>query len=88
MAGGNAAKAEDSDWAPGQWVCVFKVDDVTYRYEHPFITGAETWTASILRDQGLVLIHEDGSQETRPKTASPRARPRLPQGPTFQVRLR
>jgi len=49
----------------GEQTWVFDVDGVTYRHNDPFITGGEIMdVAGIPRSQGLVLCHDDGTQET------------------------
>ena len=46
-------------------VWVFEVDGTTHQHDHPFITGGEIMNlAGIPQEQGLVLCHEDGTQET------------------------
>jgi hypothetical protein len=83
--GSAAAKEEHPDHEPGPQVWVFEVDGVTYRYEHPFITGGEIMDlAGIPRDQGLVLIHDDGSQEAVPADE----RVHLVPAPVFRKRPR
>lgn len=48
----------------GPFYTIF-VDDVEYRFDHTPVTGAEIMdTAGIPHDAGLVLIHDDGTQET------------------------
>lgn len=82
---GSTAANEHPDQDPKHQVWVFEVDGVTYRFEHPFITGGEIMDlAGIPRDQGLVLIHEDGSQETVPADE----RVHLVPGPVFRKRPR
>jgi hypothetical protein len=44
---------------------LFEVDGVTYDWPQPDITGAQIMeTAGIPLSTGIVLIHDDGTQET------------------------
>lgn len=82
MEGSAAAKPEPGSDAQ-TWV--FEVDGVTYRHDDPFITGGEIMDiAGIPRDQGLVLVHEDGTQEAVPADK----RIKLVPAPVFRKRPR
>lgn len=61
-ASAEASQEESAADKMQEWV--FDVDSTTYRHDHPFITGGEIMDlAGIPRDQGLVLCHDDGTQE-------------------------
>lgn len=87
MAETSAARAEQTDGDPGEATFVYDVDGVTYEWNRPKITGAEIMElAGIDPSQGLVLCHEDGSQEA---IAADREvhlvpRPRFKQRPRFK----
>jgi hypothetical protein len=66
-------------------VFVFDVDDVTYEYERPIITGAEIMTlAGISPSDGLIQILPDGTR----KTVAPDEKVRLVPGIQFKRRPR
>jgi len=85
----SAVKQEHPEQDADTWV--FDVDGVIYRHDAPFITGGEIMDlAGIPRDQGLVLIHEDGTQETVSMDKRIRLVPRagIPQAAALQAGLR
>lgn len=48
---------------PGKFYTIF-VDDAEYHFDHPEVTGAAIMdVAHIPADTGLLLVHEDGTQE-------------------------
>ena len=64
---------------------VFDVDEVTYEYHHPTITGAEIMDlAGISPSDGLIQILPDGTRET----VAPADRIRLVPGIQFKRRPR
>lgn len=71
-----AAAGKNQEWA-------FDVDGTTYRHDHPFVTGGEIMDlAGIPREQGLVLCHDDGTQES----ISADQKVRLVPKPQFRLR--
>lgn len=72
------APQENQEW-------LFDVDGTTYRHDHPFITGGQIMDlAGIPREQGLILCHEDGTQESIPADQRVKLVPR----PQFKRRPR
>jgi hypothetical protein len=46
-------------------VYVFDVDEVTYEFDHPTITGARVMAAAgIPESEGIIQLHEDGTRDT------------------------
>ena len=87
MAESSAAREASEQPDPGEASFVFDVDGVTFEWNRPKITGAEIMEAAgIPISQGLVLVHDDGSQEAIAADQDVHLvpRPRLKQRPRFK----
>jgi Multiubiquitin len=87
----SAAGADPEESDAGQATFVFDVDGVTCEWNRPRIRGDEVMElADIPLSEGLVLCHEDGSQEAiaPDQEVDLVSRPRFKQRPRFKRGMR
>jgi hypothetical protein len=91
MGEGTPAAGADHEAADAGATFVFDVDGVTCEWNRPKIRGDEVMElADIPLSEGLVLCHEDGSQEAiaADQEVDLVARPRFKQRPRFKRGMR
>lgn len=87
----SSAKVQQEEPDAGQASFVFDVDGATFEWNRPKITGQEIMElAGIAPSQGLVLCHDDGSQEgiAADQEVHLVPRPRFKQRPRFKRGMR
>ncbi len=87
----SAGRADDERAEAGRAPFVFEVDGVIYEWSQPKIKGDEVMElADIPLSEGLVLCHEDGSQEAiaADQDVDLVSRPRFRQRPRFKRGIR